>query len=150
MSNCRWNKEVEAWFDGESAEPQAVEQHIAGCRACAAHLASLKAARNGVRAVAERHTIADAQMPAFMRGIREEIQKPSRGHRALWVLASAATACMLALFSIYAVVTSGPNDSLRTEIQSYSTELEGATVQTRLAEDGTLLVWVSMPEGQNR
>ena len=146
MTECSWIPKVEAWFDGESPELEEVKCHIAACPECAALARRLQAVRGGVEAVATRETIADAQVPAFIEGIRQGIAPPARGHRGLWALASAATACVLVIFSVFTVLRGGPGDTLSTEVESYSTELKGATVSVQLSDDGAATVWVSMPE----
>jgi len=145
MTECRWITEVEKWFDGESADPQEVERHVDQCHACAAQLERLRLIRDGVEAVVERGTIDDPQLPAFMAGIRDRIDRPMRRRRGVWALASAAAAAIV-MVAGFNVLMDRPPESLVTEVESFATELDGATVTTYLSDDGTATVWVSLPK----
>lgn len=146
MAKCSWIREVEKWFDGEAADAQAVERHLASCAACAAHVAQLRAVHQGVEAVAVRETIAEPQVPAFLDGIRERVEQPGGGRRGFWALASATAAALLIASVVFLGVTGGPSEVLATEIESYSTEIAGATVTSYVSEDGTATVCVSLPK----
>ena len=147
MAECRWIRKVERWFDGESAESRAVERHVTACDVCAAHLTRLRTIRKTVETVAARETIGDPQFPAFMDGIRGRVERPvRRRHRGFWALASLSAAALIVAVVTFTMLTGGPQEALATEVESCSTELEGATVGSYSSEDGTATVWVSMPE----
>ncbi len=150
MSECRWTPRVERWFDGESAEAEMVEQHLAVCAVCAEHLARLQVIRGGAEAVAVREAIGEPQLPAFIDGIRERVERPVRWRAGFWTLVSLSAGALIVALSTLYLLTGGPQEALATEVESYSTELEGATVTTYLSEDGTATVWVSMPEKELR
>lgn len=151
MTSCRWLNEVGKWFDGASRDPQAVERHVASCAVCTAHWAQLRLLRDGVQAVAGHPEIADAQLPAFMEGIRGATLAPRRTHRGFWAVASACVTALIIASVVFYAFTGGPREVMATEIESYSTELAGATVTTYLAEDGTATVCVFLPrEEHNR
>ena len=95
MSACRWQKNVEAHFDGEAKHAARVEAHLEACPACAAYARQLAAMRAGAAVAARPGCIADAQFPAFMEGIRERIEAPRRGYRGLWAGLSLAAAAMI-------------------------------------------------------
>jgi len=145
MTRCRWTREVEHWIDGERGDPAAVEKHVAACEPCAAYLADLDRVRQGVQIAAVREAITDAQLPAFMEGIRERLEPPARRHRGFWALASLSAAALVVALLAFSLLTGGPQEVLATEIESFNTELEGATVTSYLSEDGTATVWVTVP-----
>jgi anti-sigma factor RsiW len=149
MNNCRWTIKVEAWFDGEAPEPGAIERHVDQCAVCAAHVARLRKLRGFAREAAAPAAIADPQFPAFMDGIRERIEAPRRRH-GFWTLASLTATAMIVAFAAFLMMTwSTPKGAFATRVESYSTELEGATVQAYSSDDGTALVYISLPEEKN-
>lgn len=148
MHECRWNRRVERWFDGESREPEAVERHIETCGACQAAVTGLQRFRAGVKAVAVRQEIAPTQFPAFLEGIRERIDVPAHRHTGIWALASLMAASLIVAISLFAVFTGGPDPvgAEHSVVESASTEVEGATVETQNSTDGTrAIVWVHRP-----
>ena len=149
MDRCRWLKRVERWFDGESADAQAVERHVAACSICADHVRCLRALRDGTAAVAVPETINDLQFPAFLTDIHERIGQPRRSHRGFWALASAATAALIVAAAAFTLMTGGPQAVHAVEVESYATELEGASVCTYHTDNGTATVWVSMPKEES-
>lgn len=148
MPECRWSKRVERWFDGESREPDSVARHLAGCSACAAYVARLERFRAGVRAVSVRPEVSASQMPAFLEGIRERIEAPRRRRSGWWAVVSLTAAAMLVAVSLFALVTGGP-DPVKAEhsvIESATTDVEGATVETKDSTEGNrAIVWVHVP-----
>ena len=74
--------------------------------------------------------------------------QPVRVRRGLWAVASLATAALVAAVSITILVSDGgaPVEA-RTEVESYGTEIEGATATTFYSEDGTATVWLNVPDG---
>lgn len=145
MSTCRWMPKVERWFDGERTESAAIEGHVAACPACATHLAWLREVRAGIETVSVRETIGTSQLPAFLDGIRGRVEQPARGHRGFWALASLSVAALVVALAAFTLLTGGPTEVQATEIESIQTDLEGASVTTYMAEDGTPTVLVSVP-----
>ncbi len=143
MNSCRWMKRVEACFDGAPADP-AVERHTAACPVCAAHLEALRRMRAGVAAVAVRESVTDAQFPAFMRGIREGIERPERHHTGFWAVLSLTAAALIVAVATFAVFSGGTAPVRATEVESMSTDLQGAKVDTYRSEEGVTTVWITM------
>ena len=129
MNTCRWTERVEAYFDHESTLSFGVEAHLADCRTCARHLASLAAMRS---AVGDLHTpvIADAQFSAFMNGIRDGIEAPRQRYRSVWAMFSLVTAALVVALTTFALFT-GP-EAVRADnpiqIETIRTDIKGATV----------------------
>ena len=149
MDECRWIPRVERWFDGESEASAEAERHVRACAVCAAHLEGLESLREGVRTAATRATIGDAQMPAFLRGIRDAIERPSPRHgRRAWVAATVSLAALIVASLAFTLLTGGPQGVRAVEVEHYATELEGATITTYASEDGAATVWVTMPDSE--
>lgn len=149
MRECRWSERVERWFDGESSEPDTIAQHVSECPACATAVKRLSLFRQGVKAVAVRQEIAPTQLPAFVEGIREGIERPARRRTGLWALLSLSAASLIVAVSLFAVFTGGPDPVVaqHTVVESASTEVEGATVKTQDSTDKkTAIIWVHRPQ----
>ena len=144
MPKCRWMPEVAEWFDGETDGEAKVAQHVAECPVCAAYLRSLRALRTGTESVALRPAIEEAQLPAFLEGIRIKTARRPRRHTGLWAFASAAAASVIAALSLFLVFTGGSRDVAATVVESAATELEGATVRVYESDD-TATIWVNVP-----
>ena len=147
MSTCQYLKRVERWFDGEMAESQDFEKHLAGCPLCAARLEELKALRAAVDAVKAREEIGDAQFPSFMQRIEEEIQPLKRRLVRFWVLASAAAAAVVVAFSLISIVSPGPEPLQAVSIEESSTDIDGATTESVYVNEETAMVWINLPDG---
>ncbi len=148
MDACRQFAEVERWIDGEAAEAAGIERHVAGCAACAKHAAFLRQTRTAVAAVATRHHISDAQFPAFMEGLRVEIERPQRSWRGLWALGSLVSAALVAAIALYSLVKPAPVPvEAKTEVELFSTQIEGATTKVDYSDDGVATIWINVPEG---
>ena len=74
-------------------------------------------------------------------------------HRASWesalrqqeVVAAEAVVVAVSLLSIF---SAGPDAiEATTEIQELSTDIDGATTDAKVDEDGTATVWINLPEG---
>ena len=149
MGTCRFQRKAERWFDGESNNRHEVERHVAECPDCAAWLEMLRETRAGVESVLGQVEISDAQLPAFLEGIREQIQGPRRRARTgLWALASVTAAALVVAISMMTIFSDGPAPvQAQTIVEQCSTELDGATTTSYYSEDGTATVWVNVPEG---
>ena len=141
MDKCRFAKDLERWFDGESVDPEPIKGHLAECSICSAHLAQLEAVRQGVSALSHHEEIRDAQFPSFMTGIRESVERPVRW-RAVWAFVSVAAAALIVAASVLFIVTNGPRTV--NAVESCSTELEGATVSSYASGNGVTTVWVNL------
>jgi len=149
MAKCRYTKgggrdpavDIERWFDGESADPEPIKRHVAECASCSAHLAQLETVRKGVSALSRHEEIRDAQLPAFMTGIREGVERPVRW-RGVWAFVSIAAAALIVAASVLFIITNGPRTV--NAVESCSTELEGATVSSYASGNGVTTVWVNL------
>ncbi len=147
MSTCRYLERVERWFDGEMAESQDLEKHVAGCSPCAARLEELKTLRAAVDSARAREEIGDAQFPSFMQRIEEEIQSPKRRPVGLWALASVAAAAVVVAFSLLSIVSPGPEPLQAVSIEESSTDIDGATTESVYVNEETTMVWINLPDG---
>lgn len=139
-------KTIERWFDGDtSCEPEA-KTLIANDAKCAAHFNTLKSLRQGAQELSHRETIKPAQFPAFMEGIREHLAPPRRHYRGVLTVASAVAASVIAAISIFVMATPAP-ENVSAEVEQVDTFIEGAEVGYYNTENGTMTVWVDIPEG---
>ena len=143
MYACRWMNRIEALFDGEPVDA-AAERHVAACPVCSAHLAQLQRMREGVAVVARRESIQDAQFPAFYQGIQDRIEMPEPRMAHFWTILSLTTAALIVAVTVFTVWAGGPGAVQATEVETVSTELNGAKVETYRSEDGVTTVWVTM------
>ncbi len=144
MYGCRWTKNVERWFDGELRDGSAVERHVAQCPQCRGHLASLDVMRKASVAGVRADSIADAQFPAFLAGIREGVEAPRRGHRRIWAALSLTAAALLVALSFFVIFHEGHAPVDATVVESYSTGLDSATITSYSSDDGVTTVWVTV------
>jgi hypothetical protein len=150
MSTCKYEIDVERWFDGEPASLSNVEEHIKECASCAQSLELLNITRQGVQSLSSSQEIGDAQIPAFLEGVHEGIQSgPSKaGHRNRWAFLSLAAAAIIVTVSGISVIPSGPEIvEAETEIESVTTDIEGATTELFHTDNDTPTAWVNMPDG---
>lgn len=137
---------IERWFDGETAQEAEAKALIADTPECAAHLEALKLLRDGARSLAQQEVIEPARFPAFMAGIRERIEPAPRHYRGVWALASAVAASLIAAFAIYVMAAPTP-ENISAEVEQVGTTIEGAEVGYYNTDNGTMTVWVDIPEG---
>ncbi len=153
MNKNIWQKQVEAYFDGEREHAGNAAQLIAERPECAVYYERLKALRPDAN-TAGQDGISDAQFPAFMAGIRSEIEGDAfsgwgfrtRGWLAVASVTAAALVFVFAAFVIFATFTGGPAPVQANEIEHVSTELEGATVEWYDDEQGGTTLWISVSE----
>ncbi len=145
MSRCKWSEKVERWFDGETTPQVAAEVsgHVAGCLECARQVASLKQMRNMAVAV-RREEIGEGQFAAFMSGVREGAQAPRRGWGRFWALASVTAAALIAAVSTFVIISDEPQTVDATVVESVTTDLQGATVETYEDAEGDTTIAVTM------
>ena len=155
MSSCRRTKDIAAFFDGALQEDTqrilGIEEHLAACPECAAYLKRLQVMREGAAAITERQGVADAQFPAFVNGIYERLEAPSplpakAGIGRLLALASLVAAALIISAAAFTLFSAGPAPVSATEVESISTDLEGATVDWYDSEDGTTTLQVNIAE----
>lgn len=139
-------KTVEQWFDGDMSCEREAKALIANDPECAAHVETLQYLRTGSQLLAQRPSIASAQFPAFMDGIRERLEPPRRHYRGLLTAVSAAAASLIVAISIFVMATPAP-ENVSAEVEQVHTFIEGAEVGYYNTGDGSMTVWVDIPEG---
>jgi anti-sigma factor RsiW len=137
---------VERWFDGASAESDAVDTHLARCPECAARVAQWRLLRDGAAAVGKRQAIGDGQFAAFIRGIHDRMGAPSRRYGGVWALVSITAAALIVAVAILLVLTNGPATVNATVVESCSSDIQGATVTSYASENGVTTVCVTVAE----
>lgn len=144
MTTCRWVERVERWFDGDRHDEAAVDKHLASCGMCRSHLTQLEAMRAGIGNIAQRQAIEDAQLPAFMAGIRDSVEGTHSWYRGLWASMSLALAALVVAVSAYVMFPSGSSEVVAT-VESAETELVGGEVHVDV-NGSTTTVWVEVNE----
>jgi len=146
MSRCEWSERTDQWFDGELSGVAAEDaaRHVKTCAPCQTRLTELETVRAGVQAIRKRVEINDTQMNAFMAGVREQMHAPQKSHRRLWAYLSLTAAALIAALSTFALIENGLETVDATVVESYSTELEGATIQTYDSDAGVTTVWITV------
>lgn len=145
MKTCSWFERVEALVDGESRDGSAVEAHLSGCADCAAHRDHLLQLRAVVRGVAP--ILSDQQFPAFMDGIRSGISQSPPRSRGIWALTSLAAAALVIAVATFSIFNGSIPEPVRAnEVESASTEIEGATVEWSDSGGGVTTIWISVSE----
>ena len=146
---CSYQQDVERWFDDEHNESDSLRSHIESCESCTAHIAFLTECSEAIAQMPEAPMIADAQMPAFLEGISDEVHAPRRRFTGLWAMASALTAALIVAISTMTMVSTGPDPvAADTKIETAITDIEGATVEILDADSTTPTVWLRLPEGE--
>lgn len=145
MKTERDERNIEQWFDGEAGEPDAALLERPDVRA---YLEELQQLRDGAQSVAAPRTIDDAQFPAFMAGIREQLETaPRRRLGGFWALASVTAAALIVAVSVFLVLTGGGAANSPTVVEATSTGIEGALVESYSSDEGgTATVWITLPE----
>ena len=148
MAMCPWQKRVERWVDNEATDAEAVARHVDACEACAKHARNLRAVRESLRAVETEAAIHDHQFPAFLAGVRDSIERPSRRSGGVWALASLSAAALIVAVALFAMFSNGPQPAVATtEVESVATDIQGATVDSYASDNGSAVVWVNIPDG---
>lgn len=146
MNRCKWVSQVERWFDGETATdgPADVSAHVSACRVCSARVSELRRLRAGAAAVVRHEEIGDGQFASFMTGVRDGLAPRPRGWGRFWAVASLTAAALIAAISTFVIITDQPETVDATVVESVTTDLEGATVQTYEDEEGDTTIAVTM------
>lgn len=146
MNGCKWSERLDRWFDGEtSPETSAdVSAHVSGCRVCSGRLSELQRLRMAATAAVRHESIGDGQFPAFMAGVREGLETRQRGWGRFWAVASLTAAALIAAISTFVIISNEPKKVDATVVESVTTDLEGATVQTYEDEEGDTTIAVTM------
>ncbi len=141
MKRQTWQERIERYRDGELPDAAAHDiEEMLEEPAHRAYDASLTALGAAARAAMPRAEIADAQLPAFMAGIRDGVETPQRGHRGFWALASLSTAGLIVALSVFSVIMLNSQDAVHSTVEAATTEIEGAEIDTYTDE---AVVWVS-------
>lgn len=147
MRECRWTSKVEAHFDGEAryTSPDVLD-HLKTCAACSAYYEALDAMRSGVLASVQAPEIRDSQFDAFLDGVRQGMDVPAAHRRPVWAMFSLAAAAIVIALATFLIVTdfNGPTRNVEaTVVESAYSELQGATVDVQVEQDGGATVWVN-------
>ena len=143
MAKCRWIHRVERWFDGEDSTA-AVSEHVRACATCKDHVETLRAMRSAISEEAKHEAIGDAQFPAFMAGIRDQVSAPRGRVAGLWAYASLTAAALVVALSAFVIFSGGPQDVDASVVESATSDIEGAEVDVYSSENGTATVWVNL------
>jgi len=149
MFRCRWTYDVERWFDGEHADPEAVKRHLETCERCAELLADMQTLRSETPGLATRHEIREPQLDAFIASIRERVEAPRRSYRGLWAFASIAAAALIVAAAVLVIISGGPGKVDATVVESVSSEIQGATVESYSSKNGVTTVWLKVPAAKD-
>lgn len=145
MKTCSWFKQVEAFVDAELADSSNVEAHLDACAACRDHHDELLQWRAAVRFEAPQ--LSDQQFPVFMEGIRSGISETPPRARGFWALASLVAAALVIAVATFSIFNGTPPAPVQAnEIESISTQIEGATVEWGDSGSGVTSIWVSIAE----
>jgi len=145
MKHCKYARKIEALFDGEQEATPELDRHLAACPVCAALLAELKRLREGVCGILKPGAVEDPQLPAFMAGIRDQLDAPPARSRSIWAVTSLVTAAMVVALATFAMIKGGPDPVRATEVE-VSTEIEGAEVGWYDSDDDSITIWINVAE----
>lgn len=145
MSTCKWTKRIEAYVDGEATDTGAVESHLDICAPCTRHYAFLRQMRAAVSGLPASPEVSDGQFPAFMEGIQAEVASTHRRPGGFWALMSLSAAALVIAIATFSIFT-GPGPVKANEVESVSTQLDGATVHWDNSDDGVTTIWISIAE----
>lgn len=145
MKKCRYTSQIEAVFDGERTATPELDRHLETCPVCAAVLAELKRLREGVKSIPNPDPVAEPQFPAFMAGVREQLETPAHRPRGFLAVASLVTAAMVVALATFVMIKGGPDPVRATEVE-VTTDIEGAQVGWYDSEDDSITVWINMAE----
>lgn len=143
MKTCSWFSDVESLVDGEARNVSAVEAHLTACPVCAAHREALVQWRRALSPAKPAPVLSDQQFPAFMEGIKAGIEQPQRRSGGIWALVSLAAAALVIAVATFSMFT-GPTPLNADEVQSVSTEIEGASVSVETPKDGVTTINISV------
>jgi hypothetical protein len=137
-------KRIAAEFDGEIALSEAERDALLQDPERARYAEALPALRSGAQAAARvTPRIEDAQMGAFMAGIREGVATPEHApHRGFWAAVSLTAAAMVIAVSTFIVLDGGPQAVQANEVESISTDLEGARLDVYDSDEGITTIWI--------
>lgn len=145
MKTCTWFKQIDALVDGEAPDEAAIKAHLTECAACAGYRDQILQWRAAVRA--EAPALSDQQFPAFMDGIKAGIDQRPHRHGGFWALSSLAAAALVIAIAVFSIFNGpAPAPVRANEVESVSTELDGATVQWQDSGSGVTTIWISVTE----
>ncbi|MBI1319818.1 MAG: hypothetical protein GC168_12880 [Candidatus Hydrogenedens sp.] len=137
---------LETWFDSGQPMPADLKARVSQDAELQESLRELQLIRDVLRGQ-DTPRIEDAQFRTFMDGIRQEMVPAPRGVFARWwSLASLAAASFLIALSVFYIGWGDPAPVRATEVESVSTELEGATTDFYGSENGTATIWINLAE----
>ena len=143
MKTCSWFSDVEALIDGEARNASAVEDHVTACPACAAHHETLVQWRKALSTARPAPVLSEPQFPAFMEGIRAGIHQSQPRSGGIWALLSLVAAALVIAVATFSMFT-GPTPLKADEVQSVSTDIDGATVSVESPMGGVTTINISV------
>ncbi len=147
MARCRFEQTVARWFDGESVDETEVRAHLDACAHCRAYLVNLERMHTGAQEAATAVQITDSQFNRFLQELEEGVHRKRPRRVGLWAMASVAAAAIVVALSVLSIFSTGPKPIEATVIEEAHTEIDGATTESYVSDDGTATVWVNVPEG---
>jgi len=136
---------LEAWFDSGSPMPAGLEAQLAQDAGLRESYRELQMIREALRAQ-DTPRIEDAQFRVFMDGIRAEMVPARSVYSRWWSFASLGAASFLIALSLFFIGWGEPAPVRANEVESVSTELEGATTDYYGSANGTATIWINMAE----
>lgn len=139
----RKHKRIAADFDGEMPLSEAERAALLSDAELAAYAEALPAMHAGAQVARVTPRIEDAQMGAFMAGIQQGLATPSPApHRGVWAAVSLTAAAMVIAVSAFVVFDGGPQPVQANEVESISTDLEGARLDVYDSDEGITTIWI--------
>ena len=135
MKPCQWFPKIERYLDDELQDTTTTEAHLQQCPLCTQHLNHLKKMRNAITENRNTPQIQEAQFPAFMQGIQQRKNTQTNPFKGWWALASLTAAAILVAVATISIFRPQDKPVNATEVESVSTELEGATVDWYESDD---------------
>ena len=144
MKNCPNEQTLERWFDGELADDADVARHAESCPRCQDYVGFLRTTREVVSAEPSIR-IDDAQMPSYLDDLRTRVHRRRIWGR-VWAGASAAAAALVVAVSLSTVFAPGQAPAQAHSVIEAHSDIVGATTDTIENADGSLTVWLNLPE----
>jgi hypothetical protein len=144
MKRQAWQQQLERYRDGELPKELAKDaDRLLESAEGREYDAALAAMADAARDAMPRAAIADAQLPAFVAGIREGVEAPRPGRRGFWALASFSAAASIVALSLFSLILLNSQDAVHSSVEAAASDIEGVEIDAYTDEEGTAVVWVS-------
>lgn len=147
MATCRYEQKVARWFDGEPVDENRVRTHLDACGHCRSYLVDLERLHTGAKQAAADIQMTEAQLDRFLHELEQGLHRKRPRRVGLWAMASVAAAAIVVALSVLSIFSTGPKPIEATVIEEAHTEIDGATTESFVSDDGTATIWVNVPEG---